>query len=102
MDRKTEKLLREYPTFDPEFLPAADLRDILETLDDFGSMEPFRRGRTGHHVIAEPSNRHPKGRKVAHFDNAHDAGFICALLNSWHAGRLEVLPMPVPTRGEVS
>lgn len=101
MDKKTEKLMREYPTFDPEFLPAADLHDVLETLDEFGSMEVFRRGRTGHHVTTEPSARHPKGRKVAHFDNAGDADFVCALVNSWHAGRLQVRPMEIPIEGEV-
>ncbi|NOR63277.1 MAG: hypothetical protein GQ535_12395 [Rhodobacteraceae bacterium] len=102
MDRKTEKLMREYPTFNPEFLPAADLKDRLELLDDFCSMEVFRRGRTGHHITTEPSARHPKGRKVAHFDNAADADFVCALINSWHAGRLQVVPMEIRIEGETS
>jgi len=78
------------------------LTDRLEVLDEFASMEAIRRGRTGHHVIAEPSARHPKGRKVAHFDNANDADLVCALVNSWHAGRLAMLPMPAPTDGGVS
>jgi len=101
MDKKTEKLMREHPTFAPEFTPAADLEAMLETLDEFASMEAFRRGRTGHHVIAEPTGKHPKGRKVAHFDNANDASFVCALVNSWHAGRLSVKPMAIKTVGEI-
>ncbi|MBL1435203.1 MAG: hypothetical protein COB08_003255 [Rhodobacteraceae bacterium] len=102
MDRKTEKLIREYPTFDPEFIPAAELQGQLEVLGSSASKGLLRRGRTGHMVIQEPELFSPKGRKIANFDHSADAHFVSALVNSWHAGRLAVMPMKTPLTGEPS
>ena len=102
MDKKIKKLLREYPTFDPTYMPAADLEITLGKLDDFATVDFFRRGRTGHHVTTEPIKLYPKGHKIAHFDNAADAQFVSALVNAWKAGRLSVTPMEIPNQGASS
>ncbi len=93
MGKSLTHAMKTDPVFDPSDMSAGQLDRNLEKMDYEATQGTFWRGRTGHEIKPVDIGTKETGRTLAHCNQAADRHFICALVNTWRAGRLVVVPL---------